>query len=194
MFEKTEQPEIKLAGGSNASSLIGAFLIVIAVVAFVFFVKPIRAEVSASEAVLNAQQLEVDNLKVKLDSYNSAEADLNLTTEVKKQEVLSAIPAALDQDQVIEDLIKIADEYKVELRSISFNKGSTNVDGVAALRISSSFEGNYSDLTSFLQGLEQNARLFQVESIAVQVKKVDVSDIERANFSLSVLAFYQDKN
>lgn len=192
MFAKTDQPEIKLATGSNASSLIGVFLIIIAIAAFVFFVKPLNAEVSVVQANIDAKQVEIDALKARSDAYTKAEADLNLTTPVKKLEVLNAIPSGLNQDAVIEDLVKIADEYKVALRSISFSRGSSEVSGISALRISSSFEGNYSDLTSFLQGLEQNARLFKVENIAVQVKKVDISDIERANFSLSIAAFYQD--
>ncbi len=192
MFGKNDQSEIKLVEGSNTSSLIGAVLVVVGIIAFVVFAKPMGAEVSTMATGVEAKQTEVAGLKAKLSAYGKAEADLNLSTAVKKQEVLSAIPSKLYQDAVIEDLIKIADEYKVDLRSISFSKGSTEVDGISALRISSSFEGNYSDLTSFLTGIEQNARLFKVENIAVQIKKVDVADIERANFSLSIVAFYQD--
>lgn len=192
MFGKTDQPEIKLASGGNTSTIVGAFLIIVAIAGYVFFVRPLGEIVSTAQAEISAKDTEISTMKSRLDVYKKSEEDLNITTAVKKDEVLKAIPGRLKQDEVIEDLIKIADDYKVDLRSISFSKGASSTEGVSTLRISSSFEGNYSDLTAFLEGIEQNARLFKVDNISVQVKKVDVSDIERANFSLSIEAFYQD--
>ena len=89
-------------------------------------------------------------------------------------------------------LLRGLKNYDIELHSISFGKGQVNEQGVASLRISASFEGNYLDLTDFLEGLEQNARLFIVDSISVQVSQAEISNIERANFSLTIEAFFQN--
>lgn len=183
--------EIGFKSPSNKASLIGVLGIVLTIAAFIFFVRPLGSDVAVVKADVMAKSDEVEKLKTQLESLKASEDALNLTTEVSRLETLKAVPSKINQDQVIRDLIEIAKTYDVNLNSISFSKGFNDQEGIGTLRVSSSFEGDYTDLMDFLEGLEQNARVFKVDSISVQVSKLDISDVERANFSLSIETFFQ---
>lgn len=188
MMEK----EIRLVDNSSKAPLFGALLLVIAIAGYALLIRPLSANLQLAKADLLAKNVQLEELKSRLDFLNQAEQDLDLTTEVKRQESLKAVPVLMQQDKVIRDLIEIAKNNGIQLHSISFSRGSTSREGIGSLRISSSFEGNYLDLTDFLEALEENGRTFKVESISVQVSKLDISDVERANFSLTIETFYQN--
>ncbi len=188
MIEK----EIQLENPSHKAPLIGVLMILVAVAGYVFFTKPLADNVDILKTDLTTKSTLLTDLKTRLDSLIQAEKELELTTEVQRIESLKAVPAGMNQDEVITDLIQIAKENNIELHSISFSKGSTNQEDVGSLRVSASFEGNYLDLTDFLEGLEENARIFKVDSISVQVSKVQITDIERASFSLTIDTFFQN--
>lgn len=188
MIEK----EIRLVDSSSKAPLIGALLLVMAIAGYVLLIRPVSNELDAVKTDITTKNTELAELKERLDFLNQAEKDLELTTEVQRLASLKAVPVSIKQDEVIKNLIDIAKNNDIELHSISFSKGSTSKDGIGSLRISSSFEGNYLNLTDFLKALEENGRIFKVESISVQVAKLDISDVERVNFSLSIETFYQN--
>lgn len=179
-------------GPSKKSALIGVFLVLIAVTGYVFFSKSLAENVSVIKADVTAKAGRVEELKTSIQEYDKAEEDLQVGTEVQRLESLKSIPLDMDQDEVIRDLIDIADSYDIGLKSLSFGKGSVNKEGVKTLSVNSSFEGNYNDLLGFLEGIEQNGRLFRVGSISVQINKVELSDVVRVTFSLSMEAFFQE--
>lgn len=187
------EQEIRFADNSNKTSLIGVLLIVVAIGGYTFFVRNASIDLDILKTDVAAKSVKVNELKTKLDTLNQAEQDLQLTSEVQRQESLKAIPVNMNEDQVIKDLVQIAKNNNITLHSISFAKGSSSKEGIGSLRISSTFEGNYQDLTNFLQGLEQNGRIFRVDSISVQINKLEISAIERASFSLSIDTYFQQK-
>lgn len=188
MIEK----EIRLADSSSKTPLIGALLLVMAIAGYALLTRPMSSQLSAMKTDITTKNVELAGLKERLDFLNQAEKELELTTEVQRLESLKAVPVSIRQDEVIKNLIDIAKNSDIELHSISFSKGSTSREGIGSLRISSNFEGNYLDLTDFLEALEENARIFKVESISVQVSKLDISDVERTSFSLIIETFYQN--
>lgn len=187
------EQEIRFAEKSNKSSLIGVLLILVAIAGYTFLIRPASTDLDNLRAAVATKSAKVDELKTKLDNLDQAEQDLQLTSEVQRQESLKAIPVNMNEDQVIKDVIQIAKDNNVVLHSISFAKGSSSKEGIGSLRISSTFEGNYQDLTNFLQGLEQNGRIFRVDSISVQINKLEISTVETANFSLSIDTYFQQK-
>ncbi len=187
------EQEIRFADNSNKTSLIGVLLIVLAIAAFTFVIRPISSQLDVFKTDVTAKNTTLDGLKTKLENLNKSEQELELTSEVKRQESLKAVPIGMKEDEVIKDIIQIAKQNNVTLNSISFAKGSGAKEGIGSLRISSTFEGNYQDLTGFLQGLEQNGRTFRVDSVNVQVNKLEISDVERASFSLSIDTYFQQK-
>lgn len=184
--------DIEIHSGSNKKPLIGVFLIVLAIAGYSFYTRSLADENSQLSADISSKTAELQALQTQIKTLKSAEDEYELSTEVERLESLKAIPLGLNQDEVINDLTEIAENYDITLHSISFGKGQVNSEGVASLRISASFEGNYLDLTDFLEGLEQNARLFVVDSISVQVSQAEISNTERANFSLTIEAFFQN--
>lgn len=184
--------EILFTPLSNKLPIIGVFLVVLSLALYVFLVKPISADVSLVKADISLKETAIEELKVKIKGFEEAEKQFDLTTEVDRLEILKSVPVGMHQDAVIKNLIEIADTYDIVLNSIGFAQGDSDVDGVSSLRISSSFEGSYDDLTEFLEGLEQNARVFKVGSISVQVSNAELSDLKRANFSLTIETFFQE--
>lgn len=183
--------DIKFRGVSRKGPIIGVLLILIAIAGYTFFTRGLSAEVSGLKADISSTVVSIEEFKVKLAEFEQAEEELGLATEVQRRETLKSIPSEMDQDDVIRDVVNIAEGNEIELNSISFGQGSTDEVEVGALRINASFEGNYNDLINFLRGIEQNARFLRVSSISVQINKVDVLDILRANFSLSMEAYFQ---
>ncbi len=191
MLKQSAPNEIDIKTSSRLQPLIGVLLVLLSLLAYMFWAAPV-----ADEAELIAQEVEVetarlDSLKMELSKLQEAEATLGASSEVQRNEILKSIPIGLNQDEVIEDVIEIAASHDVELNSIGFSKGQSSREGVGVLRINAGFEGGYNDLTNFLKGLEQNLRLFVVNSISVQVKVLEVTEFKRANFTLSIEAYYQ---
>lgn len=188
MIEK----EIRLVDNASKAPLIGVLLLVMTISGYVLLTRPMSTQLNVLKTEVVVKNNKLTELKKQLDSLNQAEKDLELTTEVQRNKSMDSVPDSMKQDEVIKKLIEIAQEKNILLHSISFSKGSTSREGIGSLRISSSFEGNYLDLTSFLEALEENKRILKVESISVQVAKLEISDIERASFSLTIETFYQN--
>lgn len=188
-----EKDNIEMGSPSKTGSIVGAIFVLASVVVFTFVARPVASEVSVLRADTASKMESVEAIKAQIQELEKAEQDLGLTTEVKRSQAKGSIPPDMDQDEVIRDVIDISEENDIQLKSIGFGKGSSNKEGLSTLSINASFEGNYSDLISFLKSLEENQRLFRVNSISVQINKIEVIDISRATFSISMDAFYQSK-
>ena len=194
MFENNEnEAEVKIQSPSRVTPLIGVLLILLSIAGYTFLTGPLSEKLDEAKANLLEKEVEIAALGGQLDQFETAKVELGLGSEVSKNSVLKAVPADMDQDRIIRDLVEVADVHDIELHSLSFGEGASGKEGVNVLRINASFEGNYTDLTDFLQGLEQNARMLRVNSINVQIDVLDVGDIKRATFSLAMEAFFQDK-
>lgn len=187
-----QETKVEFRQTSAVKPIIGSLLIILTVAAYVFYVRPFSASVDVLRADITAKEEEVKTLTTKVQQYEAATKELGLSSEVERFEVTNSIPVGVRQDEVIRDLIDIAELNKISLSSLSFGKGKTQKEGISSLRISSSFSGSYEDLLDFLKSIEQNARLLRINSINVQLTKLDVLALERATFSLSMEAFFQE--
>lgn len=189
--EKPHESEIKIKKNSKTRSMIGVLLVLLSISSYVFFVKSVANDLSVAKASLLTEEAELEDLKAIVNAFEKGEKELDLT-EVKRREILKAIPVGLNQDDVIRDIVDIAESYDIELNSLSFSMSPSAQSTIGALKINSSFEGNYNDLITFLEGIETNARILRVESISVQINALDLSDVKRATFSLTMDTYYQD--
>lgn len=180
-----------MAQKGNTATLLGLFLVIVAFAFYSLLVKPLAAEVEVAKNEITQKAQEVDSLKNQISAFVSAEEEYSLVTEVQKNQSLEAVPLAMDQDEVIRDVIEISDKYDIELTSISFGRVSGVLDGVDGLRVNASFVGGNDDLVDFLEGLESNRRLFKIVSISVQLDNAGLSQSERANFSLVLETYFQ---
>lgn len=186
-----KEESIKMKKSSNKGVLIGSLLTLFAIGGYVFFTMPVAAEVSSLKDEVSVKENRVEDLRSRIAALEEAKEEYQLTTEVQRRESLRAVPVGMNQDDVIRDLMDIGERENVTLRSISFSRGSSGLDGIGLLRISAGFEGSYDELTDFLRSLETNTRIFRVSSINVQVRRLDFADLERAAFSLTIETFYQ---
>ncbi|MFA6992354.1 MAG: GspMb/PilO family protein [Candidatus Gracilibacteria bacterium] len=193
MFDKlqTQQTQVESSPKkkSQAHTLFGVLLVLIAVSLYAVLMKPLSATVDQNAQDLSMKNAEVDSLNLKIDDFKKKEADFKLSDE-KKRQILSAIPIGMKEDEVIRDIVAIAVANDVTLKSVSFSRSSLNEYNVNVLRISASFEGSYEELVNFLKEVEGNKRRFNVNSISVQVNPSDLSLSKRVSFSLTMDSFY----
>lgn len=188
----TSNAEIEIRKDSRLMPLIGVILIFVAMILFIFFVRPFHQAVAKvdDEMVLKTQEL--DNLKVKVADMEAAEKKLGVNSELQKLEMLRSIPIGVSQDKAIEDIVQLVKDNNITLNSIGFSKGSVSKEKIGVLQVSAGFEGTYDDLLVFLKALEQNKRMFRVNSISVQLMNTEAVGLKRAVFSLSMGTFYQE--
>lgn len=173
-------------------SIVGLLLLLGAVTAYALYLRPVLGEYNDLKASVSDKEEVISELEDKIDVYKSAEGKADVTTDVQRLSLLNSIPVGVEQDAVIESVIKIAEANDIELRSVSFGLSEGYKDDIGVLKINASFEGDYGDLMNFLEGIEQNARLLKVTSVNVQVSQFEGVDVKRVTFSLSMDAFYQE--
>lgn len=172
-------------------SAVGALFIIVSVVFYFLFTTQLKERFDSAKADVTSKEVKLSELNTKIDEYKAAEEKMGVETEVQKVSLINSIPVGVNQDKVIEDLYKIAKANEVDLKSLSFGVSDGVYGNVGALRINSSFEGNYSDLINFLEGIEDNLRLFKVSSVNVQIGEGEEGESKRVTFSLTIDAFYQ---
>jgi len=178
-------------GVKRIMSLVGVVMLIAAVSTYAFYVRPQMQDYSKVKADITSKSERIEKLKTQITTYKDTEKKMDLTTEVQKKTLINSIPIGVNQDGIIEDLVKIADENDVNLKSVSFGVSRSDETKVGVVKMNASFEGNYNDLLNFLEGIEENARFFKVTSINVQVSEVPDLDIKKVMFSLSIDAYYQ---
>lgn len=176
---------------SSKAPLIGVFFVLISIAAYVFYTSGLADDRALTQISLDGKVRELEVLQSREAALLSAQEELDLTSTVDQFTSIAAIPTSIDQDEILKTLTETAKNYDIILKSISFSRSDSPIEGVGTLRVNSSFEGSYGDLLSFLTGLEQNERLFKINSISVQINRNGISDLERTNFSLNIDTFYQ---
>ncbi|MBD3330556.1 type 4a pilus biogenesis protein PilO [Candidatus Peregrinibacteria bacterium] len=183
--------EVKFNQGSKAKPFLGAFFILLSLIVFVLVSRTFVSQADSAEESLSQKQTEYQELLAKINSFEADKEELDLTSDVQRLNVSKAIPVGLNQDTVIENITNVAEENGIQLNSIGFGRGGVLSEGIGVLRVNASFEGDFDDLISFLEGIEGNERLMKVNSISVQLSAFEVAGIRRTNFSLSIESYYQ---
>lgn len=158
-------------------------LIAIAVGAFVF-VGPLRTNVSELKVQVENAGVELQALNDEKDRLSAMAAQIG-DSESSKDELLDAIPVGENQDAIINELDKLADEKGITMNSLNFSTSSDEEFG-NILNISANFAATYENLLGFLQQIENADRLFKVNSLNVQL-----SNTTDAVFNLNLQAYYQ---
>src|SRR3989338_4574861 len=120
MLQQNPDKEIQLRPNSHKTQLFGLMFLVLAVTAYVVFLRPLSSQIDTVKVDVLSKTGQVNELKVRVDEFEQAEKELELTTEVQRLEAFKAVPTELDQDEVIRDIVDIAATYDITLKSISF--------------------------------------------------------------------------
>ncbi|MCC6643539.1 type 4a pilus biogenesis protein PilO [Candidatus Peregrinibacteria bacterium] len=175
---------------TNQKSNVFSLLLLLLIVAIgLFWFKPNWDEVSALQVTETAKATQKDALAKQIQELKDAQANLAGTSEINQATVLTAIPENYGQDQLINQIVDIAKKNDVNLSSISFSVQTNSQDAIKKSTISLSMTGSEADLLRLLRGLESNPRKLVVRNVTVQLGRTE--NLERANFNISMDAFYQ---
>ena len=128
-----------------------------------------------------------DSLLLLQTEYDSLSA---LSEEISKSQatqdaLIKAVPVGVAQDELILELVEPAEEAGFDANVMNFSLRTDQEFG-NTIGISLSLAGDYDNLITFLQAIENAERLMQVESIAVQ--RTSTTGI---SFSLNIESYYQ---
>ena len=173
---------------SSSQSLIAAVFLIAALVIALFVWQPFQEEVKTLQADLVTKEATLAQLEGEVARLQSLEANLPVA-ESERERILGAVPIGLNQDQLVSDLDDIAGDVGVSLNAMSFSLATQGKESVVSMV--ANFHGEYADLITLLKALENNDRLFQVNSVSVQFSEDDESDDQLMNFSVTLEAYYQ---
>ncbi len=171
---------------STLLNLIAVILLAVTVVGVLFFVNPMQVELDDLQAELDEKETTVTELTDQVAELEAMRDELG-TSGVSEEKLLLQVPDDVDQSGLITDLSELAEEAGVELHGMSFSMVEGAESGV--ISVSASFDGDYEDLVSFLETVEDNTRKITVDSISVQLS--EESSVAHASFGLLMEAYYQ---
>ncbi len=171
---------------STFLNLLSVLLLAVTVVAVVFFVNPMQAEVDELQVQLDEKETQLADLTEQVADLEAMREELG-SSGVSEEKLLIQVPDGLEQDQLISDLSDLAEEAGIELHGMSFS--TIEGDETGSVSISSSFDGDYEDLIGFLEAVEDNSRKIRIRSVNVQLS--EEGSVPHASFSLLMEAYYQ---
>lgn len=161
-----------------------------------------NAQLVARGDMINALNLEADDLDSQIINAS------RLTTQLSENEELRLIanevlPRSKTQENIVAELLAIANSNGVALEGINFVGGNTNqanspvsqadkVDGVAgvySIAVSTGFETTYEKLLTILEDLETNRRHFEVTDIDITPIKDESGNVSAYSTQLTVLTY-----
>ncbi len=171
---------------STFMNLLSVILLLIVIVAAVFYINPMKQDVSALAIQLESKEAQVSELMARVVELETLRDEIGKSGATEGK-LLLQVPSGMDQSGIIADLNDLAAEAGVALNGMSFSAVEGEESGV--LWISASFDGDYEDLITFLQAVEDNPRKIRVKAISVQLSEEDA--VAHASFSLLMEAYYQ---
>lgn len=173
----------------NKSPIVSLVLVLAVIAVGLFWFKPNWDEQSALKVTEQARANEKAGIEATLKGLQDAQANLAGASEITQQTVLASIPEKLEQNNLIDQISKIAKDNNVNLSSISFSIPVNSVEVIKKTTINLSMTGGEDDLLRLLRGLENNPRKLVVKSVTVQFGQTE--GIARVNFNISMDAYYQ---
>lgn len=173
----------------SSPQLVAAGLLLVALIVGMFVLSPLREKGDLLSRDLATAQANLQTLQAEVNRLQTLEAKLPLA-DTERQKLLLAVPVGLDQDQLILDLKKIGEEAEVSLNAMSFSLQPERYDA-ETVSVVANFTGRYEELMALLTALENNPRLFRVNSIGVQLSEGDGDGVPLMNFSVTLEAYYQ---
>lgn len=168
----------------QSSQAIGLLLLALLVAGGLLFVQPLREKVAEAQIHLDSKAADLQLLQSEFDELQAL-ADEVSKSEAKKKSLLDAVPVGHREDELILELTGLTAELGYEVNAINFAL-SNESDLGSTIVVTANFQGDYADLITFLQKLENADRLFQIKSISVQL-----TTTTEVIFSLNIQAFYQ---
>lgn len=156
---------------SLAPRIVSVVLFLTVIAGLVFYVLPLNAEYQKISADNQLKAVDLEQKKAELKEL--AVIAKNLGPQAGSEEgvkrLLVEVPVQIGQEKLIDDFNRIAEAHRIVYSSFGFGLQEGVAEGVNAVTINASFEGDYADLQQFLKALEANPRKLTVKNIGVQM-------------------------
>lgn len=184
-------------------NIFSIIVIVISLLAFVFFVRPQYTQVKTMEA----QSKELDGVLENARKLQRLRDDLlqkqqQITgSDISRLEKL--IPENSDNVKLILEFQKIAEEYNLQIETASSSRddeeeeiGGQNFDietkDYGIITIDFTLSGKYQDFISFLKSIEENLRLADIRNMSLTPAGGD--DFQTYSYSLTIDTYWLKDN
>lgn len=168
----------------QSSQLMSILLLLLIIVGSVVFVLPMRDKITEYEAQKVTLTTELQTLETQYDDLSALAKEVS-QSETAKLKLLASVPVGYDQDALILELTKLAEDTGFSLNAISFSLGQSEVFG-KTISVATNVKGSFNQMVDFLQKLEGADRLMRVVSLSVQ--RMSATDV---GFNLAIEAYYQ---
>lgn len=159
------------------------FLFTIAL--WVFYIQPVQTDILNLTALRDQKQKEIQELEKRVEDIEILKTSFP-DDEVSRQLILARVPAQPEQDRLVRLFDRLATSFHITFQNMNFSQGGDFIEGVSIFSISSSFQGNFSDLLAFLKALEEEHRVIRVKTM-----QIERHDDGTSTFHLRMEAYYQ---
>ncbi|MDP3901898.1 MAG: type 4a pilus biogenesis protein PilO [bacterium] len=171
---------MKASSKRSLSLLASAALLIGALVFYANFISPeydniqeLRGNLAAKTKLFDGQKEIIDRVSDLLSQYQSA---------ARLQEIISLVlPLGADTASLFQQIYSLGQNSGLQMISLSLSQPSSDSSGLGMVRINLGLRGSYNALKSFLQTLETNIRIMDVNHLTIRDD----------TYNLSVDAYYQ---
>ena len=191
-------------------SILGSMMLVVgAFVTYFYFIQPIYEEAQVLKAEIFARQNFIDRQRSAIEQVSA----LIKTYQGERglQDVISmALPLEPDRAGALAQIYGIPTNERLDVSSVSFavSGARRSLDGTSPvgaglikplgnLRVTVQFRGAYEDFKRFLEIIETNIRIFNVESVSISPAAEADAEGETVNvnsftFSVNLMTYFQN--
>jgi len=168
----------------SSQNLLGSILLAIAVFALFGFVLPIYDEIRATQTAIDDRTLSIAQLQEALQSVERLKGNIGGRIE-EVQKLGGVISEGKRADEVVSSIDAIANQSGMQI--VQFSMGDVGIaDGISTATLDMNLRGAYPSFMSFLESLENNLRLFDVQSVTIATP----SDSSILNINLKINLYY----
>lgn len=174
------------------SILIAAIMLVVSFAVYVYLIKPSYQEISKKRGQLFTKQNQLKEYKSAVGQIQKLLAAYKDFAEIQKSvsqmiPTEPMIPHAMNQINGIASLSGLSLQ-SMTIKELSVSLGTSLVKGRGTLRINARLGGTYESMKAFLNNIESNVRIFNINSIKLD-KAGSTPNVFSFNFEIDT--FYQ---
>lgn len=149
----------------SSQNLFGSLLIAVAAFGFFGFLLPAYDEIRATQAAIDERSASIVELQNSLQAVDRLKGDMQ--GRIGEVDKLSGIIADEKRaDEILSSIDAIANQSGMQI--VQFSMGDIGVsEGISTASVEMNLRGAYPSFKTFLENLENNLRLFDVQSISI---------------------------
>lgn len=176
-------------------AMVGVLLLTIVAVGVVYYFAD--QSLTARQSSISDLKADIEILDLKVANAKAAESLLDEYRDIQEL-APSILPPTKIQSDIVAQLLDIGSENSIELTNFSFPTSADvsnfdtsqteplkGVPGVRFIEISTSFSSSFDQALNFLESVEENQRIMQVENVAMS-PEVDAEGNPLSVFTVSV--------